>query len=246
MSMPAVIKADAVKRGEARGLTPFALTDIMEEARATLANARATAVKLMADARTAAVDIRAKAALEGVEEGRARGLTEGRDAGHKEAFEAARAEFAGQQARLVSSFTQAVEGIDRSRAAWEAAARQDLIELAVAIARRVVGPVGRRDREVILRNLEEVVRLTGVRSEVSLLVHPLDAEASRQFAGEVERRGRQWQHVRIIEDESVSPGGCRVQWGSGGIDAELETQLDRIAAELTAGTEPEGGGGDTA
>ena len=181
--MPAVIKADAVRRGEARGLAPFALTDLLEEARQTLAAARASAEKLIADARSEAIAVREKAYREGLEEGRARGLAEGREAGHSEAFEAARVEFAGQHSRLVSAFTQAVEEIDRCRAGWESAARQDLIELSVAIARRVVGPIGERERGVILKNLEEAVRLTGVRSEVSLLVHPLDAEAARQLAG---------------------------------------------------------------
>jgi flagellar biosynthesis/type III secretory pathway protein FliH len=38
--------------------------------------------------------------------------------------------------------------------------------------------------------------------------------------------------VQLIEDASLSPGGCRVFSESGAVDADLETQLDRICVEL--------------
>jgi len=34
--------------------------------------------------------------------------------------------------------------------------------------------------------------------------------------------------VEIISDASITPGGCRVLAGHGEIDADLQSQLDRI------------------
>jgi hypothetical protein len=39
----------------------------------------------------------------------------------------------------------------------------------------------------------------------------------------------------LVSDESVSPGGVRVQVGSGEIDATIETQLAKVAETLLGG-----------
>ena len=36
----------------------------------------------------------------------------------------------------------------------------------------------------------------------------------------------------LVEDSSISPGGCVIETRHGVIDARLETQLERIASEL--------------
>ena len=49
--------------------------------------------------------------------------------------------------------------------------------------------------------------------------------------------------IRVVEDPDISPGGCHIQWGSGTVDATLETQLQRIEKALnlarTQGREPD-------
>ena len=42
----------------------------------------------------------------------------------------------------------------------------------------------------------------------------------------------QCKHVRIVEQQDIAAGGCRVQWGSGAVDATLDTQLTRIETAL--------------
>jgi flagellar assembly protein FliH len=100
------------------------------------------------------------------------------------------------------------------------------------VARRVVRHVTERDREAVLANLEEAVRITGARSDVTVAVHPIDAETARIFARSLMKMSEEWKHVRIAEEPEVSPGGCRVQWNGGALDASIETQLERIEAAL--------------
>ena len=117
-------------------------------------------------------------------------------------------------------------------AAWEAAARQDLVDLAMAIARRVVRHVSESDRQVVVGNLDEAIRLAGERSDVTIKVNPADAEAARVFAESLADRQASCKLVKVVESPDISPGGCWIQWGSGAVDARIETQLDRIAAGL--------------
>jgi len=77
---------------------------------------------------------------------------------------------------------------------------------------------------------------------VTITVNPVDAESAELFARPLVEGRQQWEHVAVLTERDMSPGGCRVQWGSGSIDASLETQLDRIELELLGN---EGAGDDS-
>jgi flagellar assembly protein FliH len=234
-----IIKANSVASLPGTGVRAFRLNDVLEEAKAVVARARAQAEDTLRQAEARARQIEQEAGLQaeerGYKEGYERGLAQGREAGHAEALEAARQEFDQQQAGLVQSCQQIISTIEAERQAWHTAARQDLIDLAMAVARRVAHHVGREQREVVLANLEEAVRLVGARTDVTIAVNPRDAEAARAFAKSLIDMREQWQKIRVMEEPDIAPGGCRVQWGSGSIDSTLETQLDRIEAELNKG-----------
>jgi len=38
--------------------------------------------------------------------------------------------------------------------------------------------------------------------------------------------------VAIVDDDSLAPGGCRIATAGGLIDADLDEQINRIAADL--------------
>lgn len=261
MKKPAVIKAEVAARPLSLGLRTFHFDDLAHEAQEmartagdTVAAAREQAAAVIAEATAEAeaiqrraqlevqalrelarrdVDaIREKARQEGLRLGHDEGFRKGVEAGRAEALVTAQKEFAQAQAGLVSAFRAGIETIDRGQAEWQAVARRDLAELALAIARRVARHVGEREREVILANLEEAIRLVGTRSDVTIAVNPIDAEAARVFAQSLLDLKEHWEHVKVVEESEVTPGGCRVQWGSGSVDATLETQLDRIEMEL--------------
>ncbi len=229
---PGVIKADAVGRSSHANARPLHLKDLMAEVGTALAEARQEAARLVDEAKEEARVIRQAARDEGCRLGRDEGVKAGREVGEARAFEEASERFAQQQKSLIDACRQTIAGINQDRAEWKASAHQDLIELAMAIARRVTHQVGQRDRDVVLANLQEAVRLAGTRSDVTIAVNPADVEAAKLFAGTLMDAREQWEHVDVLVEPEVAPGGCRVQWGSGVVDARLDTQLDRIETEL--------------
>jgi len=178
--------------------------------------------------------LKEQACRRGHEIGYEQGRQEGQQAGHDEAFQKAKEQFGQQQKNLVASFQKAIDTVNADREAWQAAARQDLVELAMAIARRVVRHVGQQERETVLANLEKTVQLIGARSNVTVTVNPNDAETAKLFAQSLVEMREQWKNVEVVEEPEISPGGCRICWGDGLADATLETQLDRIENELKA------------
>jgi len=226
-----IIKAGVDGLGE-MSTRPFYLTDVLNEAKELIASQRAKADALVATAERKAASIREQAREAGRQEGLETGRQEGFEDGRREAFEQAKKDFAEQQASVVNACHKMINEIEAGRAGWEAAARRDLIDLAMAIARRVVHQVGQREREAVTANLEEAVCLVGARSDVAIIVNPADAEAAQVFAKSLTDRQEQWQHVRVVGEAEISPGGCCIRWDSGMVDATLETQLDRIEVAL--------------
>lgn len=232
VSKSRVIKATSTAVPQRGGLHAFHVNDVLAEARQTMLGAREEAARIIEQARQEAAAIREAARQEGYQAGLAQGVAQGMERGRQEALAAATQEFQAQQASLIESCRKMVAEIDAHRAEWLATARQDLIELAMAIARRVVRHVGERDREVVLANLEEAIRLAGRRTDVTIVINPADAEAAKVFAKSLNDLHEGWEHVTIVQEPEISPGGCRVQWGSGAIDATLDTQLERIEMAL--------------
>ena len=68
--------------------------------------------------------------------------------------------------------------------------------------------------------------------DVRIAIHPKQRET---FLAALPQLKLQWpalEHVELIEDLTVSPGGCRILTRGGEVDADLDRQIDRIAADL--------------
>ncbi|MEO6436591.1 MAG: FliH/SctL family protein, partial [Tepidisphaeraceae bacterium] len=130
------------------------------------------------------------------------------------------------------------------------AAIADAVELGVAIAERVAKRCGLVDPRVLHENVRAAMKLT-VRASSSLriVIHPSQRATLSTFVADLQAEWPALGRAEIVEDETISPGGCRMHTAHGGIDADLRTQLDRIAAKLLpqrdgmcAGVASDGGG----
>ncbi len=128
--------------------------------------------------------------------------------------------------------------IEAARLELESAAVSDVIRLAIEIARRVTKRLGEIDSHVMLGNVAEAMKLVSHASEVRIGVHPLQKQT---IDCELPALKLQWpnlKHVAIVEDASLTPGGCRIFTAQGQIDGDLNEQLNRIVSDLLPGTEP--------
>jgi flagellar assembly protein FliH len=231
-----LVKAAAVPAG----LSTFSMRDVEEQARALLLRARQGAERLLAEAQKEAEALNLRAAAEGLEQGRregvARGIEEGRNIGRQQALE----EFRSQFARAVGALAEAMTDLEAGRGELEAAALEEVVALAVAIARRVTKRQGQIDPAVLTENLREAMKLVVHAADVKVAIHPSQRAALEvalpALRLEIPRLG----HIELTDDVSIDPGGCRVYAGGGQIDATLDEQLDRVVIDLL----PEGDGAD--
>lgn len=213
-------------------LSAFSMTDIEQAAKRILLRAQQQAEQLLAEAQAEARAIRDKAATEGIANGRAEGMARGLEEGRQSGHAAALAEGKANLTKLAQTLTAAVAEIDASRRALESQGVAEVVKLAAAIARRVTKRQAVIDPKVLEANLSEAMKLVVHASDVRVAVNPSQKQQLEQVLPQLQLQWPNLEHVELIEDASIGAGGCRVFTANGHIDADLDTQLDRLIAEL--------------
>ena len=218
-------------------ITPFSMTDIAKQAAAVMARAQKRADAMLEEAQKAGEELKAAAHAEGRVQGHragiAAGLSEGRRAGHDEAIQ----QHGDALTAVVGSLTTAVQEIDQRRREFEAGVLREVVELALQIAGRLTKREGRFDPTVLERNLGESLKLVVGMHKLRVAIHPDQKDALSDALPRLKLEFPTLEHAELVADESIAPGGCRVLTRQGMIDATLDEQLNRIAADLFPGVD---------
>jgi flagellar assembly protein FliH len=216
----------------------FSLPDVEEQARARLAAAQREAERIIADANARAADIESAAR----EEGQAAGWQQGHTDGHDSGASAALDQHAARLREVIAIFNAAAAALDEFRAQVEAAATRDAVELALAIAARITKRQGVIDPDVMLENVRAAMNVVGRTAVTRVAVSPSQRALLEEILPQLQGDSPSLRHAEIVGDESILPGGCRVFTSHGHVDADLNTQLDRVMVKLLPGSGGGGGG----
>jgi flagellar assembly protein FliH len=104
---------------------------------------------------------------------------------------------------------------------------RQMVELALAIARRVVRREVALDQSLTLSMARLALERLGERTAATVRLHPDDLAATA--AGRSEWNGS---HVTVVADASVSRGGCRIESDFGSVDASIDAQFREVARAL--------------
>ena len=156
-------------------------------------------------------------------EGFATGEKDGFRAGQLKAKQEADAALAGKLAQLEQLMTHLMEPI----ASQDQAVEHGLVNLVSQMTRQVIQRELTTDSSQIRHVLREALKLLPMgASNVRIHIHPQDFEQVKALR---ERHEESW---RILEDESLQPGGCRVESEHSRIDASIETRLALALKQL--------------
>lgn len=204
------------------------LGDIGAQAARIRAAAETEASKIIAEAQakseSLANQLRDEKAKEGYADGLEKGMAEGREQGRTEAL----AQSAEQLRQLMAAWLQVATDWEQQRTDMEREARQAVLEFALAAAEKVVHRVIEVDESVVVDQAAQALSLVLSAHDASVRIHPVDRpmleDAMPQLIGELDRL----EHIELIDDEAITPGGCMVAFGQGRIDATVEKQLQRL------------------
>jgi flagellar assembly protein FliH len=212
--------------------SPFSMADIEAAARRMLLRARGQAEQLLIAAQAEADQMKAAAVEEGTARGYEEGLANGLEQGRKTGHDAALAECREKMTILIESLAAAAQQIEASRRELEATGVAEVVELAIAIAVRVIKCQAAIDPKVLTSNLCEAMSLAVHAADVRITVHPSQKETLERELPNLKLRWPNLQHIELIADDAVACGGCRLGTRHGEVDADLNGQLDRVVMEL--------------
>ncbi|MHB0955775.1 MAG: FliH/SctL family protein [Pirellulaceae bacterium] len=220
--MATVIKAGKiVPSGTAVQHTEFNLEDMSAQASLYLESVRQKAAQIVAQAQQQAKQTLVQAA------------ERGRQSAHEAAQKAALDAMTTKWQTLAPVLQQAIDDAAQLRSNWLRQWEQQVIQLAIAMAERLVrGELGRRP-EISHVWIREALELASSGQSMTLRLHPTDHEMLGLLKQELIRDFSNLSATDIVPDASVAPGGCRVETEFGHIDQQLATQLKRIEEELT-------------
>jgi flagellar assembly protein FliH len=213
----------------------FSLRDIEAQAREKLSRSARDADALVEQAQQHVAEIAAEAQACGFAEGVRHGLAQGGADGAVQGRREATAEHAERLMMLIQSLDRAAEDLSIARQNLETMMVCDAVELALAVAARVIKHQAAIDPQVLLRNVREALNLIGRASDIRIALHPSQRDLLLQVLPQLQLEHPGLKHAAVVEDETILPGGCRVFTPNGKIDADLESQLERIARELMPG-----------
>lgn len=184
--------------------------------------------------RDAAARLLAKAMAD-AERVRERALQEGHAEGRAAALEEARADVAAASAALA----EALSGLEALRTQVAADVERDAIELALALAEKVLAGALQARPELVVEVVQGALRRVNDRRRITVLVNPGDLETVGAAVGELLSPASGIEHCEVQGDARVERGGAIVRTIEGEVDAGVQTQLERarevVLAELGGG-----------
>lgn len=154
------------------------------------------------------------------------------EAAYEEGLREGRREAEVELASVTEGLAKGLIGVARMREELFHDAEEDLLKLAVALARTIVLKEITLDPSILARVVQEAVEVVAGCDEVVVRLNPEEHEVvaqSREFAQLSSEKRR----ITLKGDPAVERGGCLVETVRGNVDARLESQLEEMYRRLS-------------
>lgn len=155
------------------------------------------------------------------EEAYRNGHTDGQQMGYTKGHE--------ESLEICNKFNSLIQHVQNQRAEIYRAAELEVVELACAIARKVIGSYAETEPDIVLNSAQKAVRLLLDRSSLLVKVTPEQEEFVKANLDRLYAMDDRIQKIEIEADRRVGVGGCILETESGNVDARIETELECVA-----------------
>jgi flagellar assembly protein FliH len=227
-TMIAASRAEAeriVKEAGEKAAREFARMSAEVEEKKRLAEENAAAIVAGAEKRAAEVEAESRTEFE---EKRREAEEAGREAGHVEGYAEGKAEVE----RLIERVQVVLERSQDLRAEILADTEQQIIDLALLIARKVVKTISESQKAVVLQNIAQALKKIKARGTILIRVNIADLKLTTEHSKTFIQMMEGARGVQIVEDSSVDPGGCVIETDFGEVDARISSQLAELEAKI--------------
>lgn len=150
----------------------------------------------------------------------AKGFAQGEKAGQEAASQRAEA--------MVRRLTETLQELTQLRAQMIHQTERQMVELSLAVARRVVHREVSLDADLLIAMARVALERLGDAAQITVRLNPED----HQLAGAGRTSELTASNVSVVPDGRIPRGGCRVESEMGILDAGIDAQIQEIAQAL--------------
>ena len=189
---------------------------LQDEADKLIAEAQEKVKQIESDSRAAFEDARKEAEQQG--------RAVGREAGYKEGK--------AEVERLIQRTQTVLERAQNKRAEILEETEQEIINLVLLIARKVIKVISENQRNVIISNVVQALRKVKGRGNIVIRVNISDLKLASEHIKDFINHVEGAKSLQIVEDTSIDEGGCIIDTDFGEIDARIASQLAELEAKI--------------
>ena len=158
--------------------------------------------------------------------GFADGKQEGLEEGEKRGFESANAKFES----LMKALHQALEQLQSLHKKTARELEREIVELSLAIARKVVCRETTTDREIVLAVARKALQQLENPGIIKIKINPADLQAAEEAGFGFGDLVENVKAIRVEAEAAIEAGGCVIETDCGEIDARIDQQLQTVEA----------------
>ncbi len=149
--------------------------------------------------------------------------------GHSEGHRIGLAEGQEESRKTSAEFSRLIADVQSRSDEIYRRAELELLELALAIAHKVITVHAEMKPEILIDSVRKAVKLLLDRSNLVVKVAPDQERFIRDNLEKLYEIDDRIQRIEIETDRRIEPGGCILETESGNVDARIETELRYIA-----------------
>ena len=183
---------------------------MLQEADNMIARAQAQADDIIQKAQQESFDIARQAYSEASEKAR----------------QEAKAEYEAKITALDTQLNQIAAALQEEKNQVLAQVEPEILKLSLTIAEKIIGSELEEHAETYASMMQQIVEKLRPDEKVTIYVNEKDYWHS--LAGQNNKTDQDWSHIKIVRDENLARGGCKVEGSFGQLDAGIKKQLNTI------------------
>lgn len=108
----------------------------------------------------------------------------------------------------------------------------DILDLVLDISEKVCKTQLQQNRQALLNIVSHAISQLKEKESVTIIVHPEMAQKIYEISDDLKEKIHNLEHIKIIEDNSVSPDGTIVESVGSRIDARVSAQIEQFSHKL--------------
>lgn len=202
-----------------KNIVEFVSTEARREAERIVERAKEDAEKILQEASSQKENVLVSAYEEGYRKGVEEGLREGKE----------------KVDQLCLQLQQLLEQMSEQRHTFLKEAEEQILQVAIAIAERIVKKAIQVDKEVAISNIREALKRIEAEEELIIKVNPDDMKVVTFYKERLKEEAKGVGELKIEADPSIQKGGCRLYTRFGFLDADIPTQFQALREKLKSG-----------